>query len=299
MKRSTGFLEDGPSSGRQPTERGLVSERGQVGVGGGLGRGKAQVDRADEQLGGVRELARLMGLLGVYGHGARGVVVPKGRWHLDEPGDVVEGGGIAEARADQRAELDGVDQVRVGGNRGVQVPQGLSGIVGPDQESHAVSGRGVPRIVGEDMLEIGAGTGRIGPQPGHGTRDPDDGVVGIIGQERLELGLGFLEPAEARQGLAACGQHGDVVAAEFDGPGEVVQRPIDPVQLEVHQGPVHERLGECRVGPQGEVVGIAGGLQLPGPGQGQPAIEVDPGELRPLDGAGREVAGGLKEPPLA
>ncbi len=59
-----------------------------------------------------------------------------------------------------------------------------------------------------------------------------------------------------------------------------------------------QRLGECRVGPQGEVVGIAGGLQLPGPGQGQPAIEVDPGELRPLDGAGREVAGGLEEPAL-
>ena len=53
-----------------------------------------------------------------------------------------------------------------------------------------------------------------------------------------------------------------------------------------------------RVGPEREVVGIAGGVQQPGPRQRQPAIEVDPGELRPLHGAGREVAGRLEESAL-
>ena len=97
------------------------------------------------------------------------------------------------------------------------------------------------------MFQVVAGAARIGPDPGHGARDPDDGIVGIRGQQRLELALRLGRAAEPREGLAAGGQHGHLVAAQLDGPGEVGQRRFELVQLELDQGPVDEGLGEIRV----------------------------------------------------
>ena len=93
--------------------------------------------------------------------------------------------------------------------------------------------------------------------------DQYGGVVGVVGTVPLELTLGFLERRDS-EGLAAGGQHGHVVAAQRDGPREVVQRRLEPVQFEVHHGPVRHRLGKPGSSPEPEVVGIAGGVRRPG-----------------------------------
>ena len=113
-----------------------------------------------------------MGLVGIQGHRARGVVVPECGRQLEQPVDVVEGRGIAQPGADQGAELDRVGEVGVGGDRRVQVAQRTPGVVGPDQQGHAVTGRRVARILRQDVLEVGAGTAGIRAEPGHGARDP-------------------------------------------------------------------------------------------------------------------------------